>query len=114
MKIPILNLYFLLCYAWDKLEESRLVDIEGIDSTELCDLLARVLIGGTSHLLKMGLDRGYVTKDEEVVGVKGRIEFGDSLKKNLFTRARSQCQFDELSYNVLHNQILKSTNWVFT
>lgn len=109
MEIPIYNIYYLLCYAWNKLEERDIVDVSGIDSTELCDLFAKVLIGGTSRLLKLGLDRGYVQRNEETSGIKGKIEFGYSIKRNLFKIAKAQCQFDELSYNILHNQILKST-----
>ena len=60
MKIPILNIYYLLCYAWNKLEESGLVDVKTEDSTTLLDLFARVLISGTTHILKRGLDRGYI------------------------------------------------------
>jgi 5-methylcytosine-specific restriction enzyme subunit McrC len=109
MEIPIYNIYYLLCYAWNKLEERDIVDVTGIDSTELCDLFAKVLCGGTSRLLKMGLDRGYVQLNEETSGIKGKIDLGYSLKRNLFKKAKVQCQFDELSYNILHNQILKST-----
>lgn len=109
MEIPIQNIYFLLVYAWNKLEEGDIVNIEGIETTELCDLFAKVLIGGTSRLLKMGLDRGYLLQSQELAGVKGKIDFSLSVKRNLFQKAVVQCQFDELSYNVLHNQILKST-----
>ncbi len=109
MEIPIQNIYYLLCYAWNKLEERDIVDVKGIETTKLSDLFAKVLIGGTSRLLKMGLDRGYVSQSEETFGIKGKLNFGLSLKKNLFRNARAQCEFDELSHNVLHNQLLKST-----
>jgi 5-methylcytosine-specific restriction enzyme subunit McrC len=109
MEMPIQNIYYLLCYAWNKLEEGNIVDVKGIETNKLYNLFAKVLINGASRLLKMGLDRGYVVQNEAVPGVKGQIDFGISLKKNLFKKARVQCEFDELSYNVLHNQILKST-----
>jgi len=109
MKIPIQNIYYLLCYAWDKLDEGDIVEVKGIESTELCDLFAKVLISGTSHLLKMGLDRGYLLIGEEISGIKGKIDFGSSLKGNLLKKARVYCLFDELDHNILHNQILKST-----
>jgi len=109
MKIPIQNIYYLLCYAWDKLDESDIVEVKGIESTELCDLFAKVLISGTSHLLKMGLDRGYLLIGEEISGIKGKIDFSSSLKGNLLKKARAYCLFDELDHNILHNQILKST-----
>ena len=109
MKIPILNIYYLLCYAWNQLEESSLVSVKTDDSTTLLDLFARVLISGTTHILKRGLDRGYITHSESIRGVKGKIDFDTTLKKQLLKNARVQCEYDELSYNVLHNQILKTT-----
>jgi len=54
MKIPILNIYYLLCYAWNQLEESEIVNVNTEDSTTLLDLFARVLVSGTNHILKRG------------------------------------------------------------
>ena len=54
MEIPIQNIYFLLCYAWDKLDERDVVDVDPVGITELVDLFSRVLISGTNHLLKRG------------------------------------------------------------
>jgi len=42
VKIPIQNIYYLLCYAWDKLAERDVVAVEAIDTTTLADLFARV------------------------------------------------------------------------
>ena len=64
MEIPIQNIYYLLCYAWDKLEEKELVDVDPAGMTELVDLFARVLSAGTNHVLKRGFDRNYVGRDE--------------------------------------------------
>src|SRR5690606_1318233 len=61
------------------------------------------------HLLRRGLDRGYLNMSEDTPRLRGRIDFGESLKRTLFPRAYAHCHFDELSYDVLHNQILKST-----
>jgi 5-methylcytosine-specific restriction enzyme subunit McrC len=106
--IPIENIYYLLCYAWDKLEEKEVVDVQAIDMTTLADLFARVLINGTHHLLKRGFDRGYVSRYEWTSRLRGRICFYDALRVANRT-SKLPCDFDELSYNVLHNQILKAT-----
>ena len=108
MKIPIQNIYYLLCYAWNKLEEDKAVKVQAEDTSELVDLFAKVLISGTTYLFKKGLDRGYVSINEDTRRIKGKIHFGPSLKRNLFKKAMASCEFDELSYNVLHNQILKA------
>lgn len=108
-KIPIQNIYYLLCYAWNRLEERDMIDVSGIDTTSLVDLFAKVLCGGIEHLLRRGMDRGYVDFAEDSRCLKGKMLFSPTLKRNLLNKAQVHCEFDELSYNVLHNQILKST-----
>jgi 5-methylcytosine-specific restriction enzyme subunit McrC len=109
MNIPIQNIYFLLCYAWDKLEERDLVDVDPVGITELVDLFARVLVNGTSHLLKRGFDRNYVVHGEWTARLKGRVQFTEVARTGAAVTATLPCEFDELSYDVLHNQILKAT-----
>ena len=107
--IPIQNIYFLLCYAWNQLEEKDVVKIDTADSTTLQDLFARVLAGGVRYLMRRGFDRGYILHDEETPRLRGKIDFTASMKRQLWTRGRMQCEFDELSYDVPHNRILKTT-----
>lgn len=109
VNIPIQNIYYLLCYAWDKLAEKDVVAVDAIDTTTLADLFARVLINGTNHLLKRGFDRGYVSQHEWTGRLRGRICFQEAINRNATVTARLPCDFDELSYNVLHNRILKAT-----
>jgi 5-methylcytosine-specific restriction enzyme subunit McrC len=107
--IPIENIYYLLCYAWDKLEERDIVNIDPLESTKLADLLARVLISGADHLVKRGFDRGYVAHYEWTSRLRGRLHFQDSVRRGTLNSVQLSCEFDELSYDVLHNQILKAT-----
>lgn len=109
MRIPIENIYYLLCYAWDKLAERDVVAVEAIDSASLADLFARVLINGTNHLLKRGFDRGYVPHHEWTSRLRGRICFQEAIRKNVVPTSKLPCNYDELSYDVLHNRILKAT-----
>jgi 5-methylcytosine-specific restriction enzyme subunit McrC len=108
-KIPIQNIYYLLCYAWNKLDEKDVVDVTGIDTTSILDLFSKVLISGLNHLLKRGLDRGYVSYSEDVRCLKGKIHLSPTIKRNLLLKVQAHCEYDELSHNVLHNQILKAT-----
>jgi 5-methylcytosine-specific restriction enzyme subunit McrC len=109
IKIPIHNIYYLLCYAWNKLDESDIVDVSGVDSTKILDLFAKVLIGGLNHLIKRGLDRGYVNFGEETRCIRGKINFPLTVKRNLLINTKIHCEYDELCHNVLHNKILKAT-----
>jgi 5-methylcytosine-specific restriction enzyme subunit McrC len=107
--IPIQNLYYLLCYAWNRLDEADLVSIGRDDLQTPQDLFARVLVTGTNRLLKKGLDRGYLEHVEETASLRGKIDFSSSISKLLFEQAKAIVIFDELSHNILHNQILKTT-----
>ena len=65
--IPIANIYYLLCYAWDVLEEKEsLADVDVLDSTDILDLFARVLVNGTRRLVRRGLDRGYLPREGDI------------------------------------------------
>ncbi len=109
MSIPIQNIYYLLCYAWNKLDEKDLVNVQEGDSNELIDLFAKVLINGTTYLLKRGLDRYYVEENEDFRGIKGKLNLDLSIKRNLLIQRKTHCSFDEFSHNILHNQILRTT-----
>ena len=110
MKIPINNVYYLLCYAWDKLEEKdTLAEVGALDSTNLLDLFARVLVNGTRRLLRRGLDRGYLLCQDEIPGVRGKLLVTTTLRRDLIRRGRAACEWDELEYDTLPNQILKTT-----
>lgn len=108
-QIPVQNIYYLLCYAWNKLEEGEVVDVSSVNSTKLVDLFAKVLAGGTHHLIRRGFDRGYLAFAEETPRIRGKIDFSSSLKRNLLARGQARYEYEELDYNVLHNRILKTT-----
>jgi len=107
--IPIRNIYYLLCYAWNRLDEGNIVDVSGVDTTELADLFATVLINGARHLLRRGLDQNYEAHEEELSSIRGRVDVARSARRMLFSHGKAYCQFDELTVNTLPNQILKST-----
>ena len=109
IKIPILNIYYMLCYSWNILDEQNIVEVEQIDKKDVLNLFASVLCNGITYLLKRGLDRSYVIFEEDSRTIRGKIDFSRTLKKQLLKNAKVACIYDELSHNVLHNQILKST-----
>jgi len=109
MSIPIENIYYLLCYAWDKLEEKDQVKVAVDDRTELLDLFAKILINGTRIVLKRGIEKSYVGETIELAGIKGKLELSSTLKSGLFLKQRTICSIDEFSGDILSNQILITT-----
>ena len=52
-KIPITNIYYLLCYAWSHVEEGDVVRLEELGGLErVHDLLGKVLAEGTFRLIR--------------------------------------------------------------
>lgn len=107
--IPIQNLYYLFLYAWNRFEEGQAVDVGAVDSPELYDLFAKVLAGGLKHLLRRGVDRGYVPVQEDLSRIRGRVNFRESMELILRHAPRLNCEFDELQRDIPANQILKAT-----
>lgn len=107
-KIPIENIYFLLCYAWKQLEEAERVNVSASDYTSYIDLFAKVLASCCAYLFKRGLDREYKPESESIKGIKGRLDFANSLNSIMHHKPELVCEYDELSQNILHNQIIKS------
>lgn len=109
VEIPVRNIYHLLCYAWDKLEERDLVNVDAEAFRDLPNLFAKVLANGLRFLFKKGLDRNYIVEADEYPGIKGKLQLSETLKRSTIIRGRTCCEYDEFSHDVLHNRILKAT-----
>ncbi|BDU78149.1 5-methylcytosine restriction system specificity protein McrC [Mesoterricola sediminis] len=107
--IPIRNLYYLLGYAWDLLEEAETWQVELENLPTGLDLLTRLILRGTQRLLRRGIDHGYMAQADVLTTIRGRIDFTASARRMLMERAKVQCDFEEFLPDLLHNRILKST-----
>jgi len=107
--VPIKNIYYIFCYAWQRFDIGQEVSAQSEDSPDILDLFAKVLINATKSILKRGLDREYIAYSEELQGIRGKIAFGETVKKNLLQKMQAHCVLDELSHDNLQNQILKSS-----
>lgn len=109
-RIPILNIYYMLCYAWGHVQERDTARLEALaDLSTVYNLLGKVLAGGVNHLVRRGMDRGYLERREDLAGVRGKLVVGDTVKRALKTRARAACDFEELSADILRNRILRAS-----
>lgn len=109
MKIPIANVYYLLCYAWRHSHDSGVVDLAELGRfDQIHDLFGKILSEGTFRLIRQGLDRGYVEVSEDIPGVRGRVDLAATIKRGLLRRGRIACRYGELSHDVPHNRILRA------
>jgi 5-methylcytosine-specific restriction enzyme subunit McrC len=107
--IPIQNIYYMFCYAWSKFVSSEAIEVGSVDSPELIDLFAKVLLDAFSYLRRRGLDRGYVPTTEALSVVRGKINLQDSIALKIRHTPQLACDFDEFAADIPTNQILKAT-----
>lgn len=108
MPVPLQNIYYLLCYAWNRLEVRNLVDVDSLPGNRVENLLGTVLNEGVSDLIRRGLDRGYVPVEEEGRRLRGKLLVAETVNRLLLRRGRVACRTDELSYDVPHNRVVKA------
>ncbi|QCX34858.1 5-methylcytosine-specific restriction endonuclease system specificity protein McrC [Caloramator sp. E03] len=102
----------MLCYAWDRLKEKDEVKVSQSDFSDIYNLLSRVLINNLEKLIKKGFYKEYNVNYKETSTLRGKINFNDSLKHFGFKRGKLYCEFDDFSYNILYNQIIKTILYI--
>ncbi|WP_439882170.1 5-methylcytosine restriction system specificity protein McrC [Pontibacter sp. MBLB2868] len=108
-QIPIENIYYMLAYAWDRLDEAEAINVGTDRFDDIYNLFTKVLVNGTNHLLKQGLKRDYVEHEELTNRLRGKILFQPSIKQNILQHAQAYCAYDELSFDILHNCLIRAT-----
>lgn len=102
-------MYYILCYAWGMGEMRGRVNVGVEECHSLADLLVHILLNATDDLLKRGMTQGYTVYRDDIDGIKGKIDIGETLKLGRFRQGRVYCRYDELTSDILINQILFST-----
>lgn len=108
-KIPVRNWWHMLLYAWDLVDLKDRLQSEVEDAPDLRALLTKILVFLMKHQVRRGLRGDYVERSEELRGVRGRIDFGETLRGLSMYRGRLHCEFEEFTLNVPRNQIIRST-----
>jgi 5-methylcytosine-specific restriction enzyme subunit McrC len=107
--IPIRNLWHMLLYAWNERPIKNLWSLENIENAPSLDaLLAFILAKLVQQRLRIGLGRSYVNQNQAIRGIRGRIDFAESMKQQSFERGLAFCEFHQYSANAPKNQIVRS------
>ena len=108
--IPIRNLWHMLLYAWNEPPNSSNSLKQDEESAPTLDsLLCLILIRLIEQRFRIGLGRNYLDENHIIKGIRGQINFGESLKKNLFNKGQTSCRYQEFGINVPKNQIVRTT-----
>lgn len=107
--IPIQNVYYMLSYAFQVLNEQGFKNIATEQFDNTADLCAAILARGISIQIKRGLEREYIEKVEPLSSLRGRILITESIKTRSMLKKQMECSYDEFSVDSYMNRIIKTT-----
>ena len=107
--IPIQNIYYMLSYAFQVLNEQGYKNIATEKFNNVAELCAAILAKGISVQLKRGLGREYIEQTESLSLLCGRIEISESIKTRSMLKKQLICSYDDFSVNSYMNRIIKTT-----
>ena len=108
--IPIRNLWHMLLYAWSEPVFNNTLTAGEVESAPTLDaLFALVLTRSMLQRMRIGLGHAYVSEGRTVRGVRGRVNFSESLRQHAFERGEAECDFQQFSANEPRNQIVRSS-----
>ena len=107
--IPIQNIYYMLSYAFQILNEQGYKNIATEQFHNTAELMAAILEKGIAIQLKRGLGKEYIPQTEALSSLRGKIDIAESIKTQSMLRKQLICTYDEFSVNSIMNRIIKST-----
>ena len=106
--IRIQNIYYMLSYAFQVLNEQGYRNIATEDFDNTAELCAAILAHGIGNQIKCGLGKEYISRTEAFSSPRGKIGISESIKSQSLLRKQLVCNYDEFSTNSYMNRIIKS------
>lgn len=107
-KIEMTRLLSLACYAMSSLEfREELFDFIEEDES-LPDILAIALSQAARKAFSRGLLRGYLTEEDALHTVRGRIRFDEQIRRRYGIPLPIELRFDEYTEDILANRLVKA------
>lgn len=107
--IRIQNIYYMLSYAFQVLNEQGYKQVATEDFDNVAELCAAILIKGISLQIKRGLGKEYVVQSEPLSSLRGKIDISASVKQQSMLKKQLVCNYDEFSVNSYLNRIIRTT-----
>ncbi|MCD8148676.1 MAG: 5-methylcytosine-specific restriction endonuclease system specificity protein McrC [Clostridiales bacterium] len=107
--IAIQNIYYMLSYAFQVLNEQGYKNLSTEEFDNTAELCAAILAKGMAVQIKRGIGREYIPVSESRSTLRGKIEISDSIRDKTVLKKQMVCSYDEFSVNTYMNRIIKST-----
>lgn len=108
-KIPTENILYMLSYVMDEVDSNdNLIFLGADDDFNSIDIWTKLFLLNFDIILKKGIYREYIENNDELKGIKGKLDIKNSIIKSSFQNAKAICNYDELTSNNRINQIVKT------
>ena len=110
-KVGIRMLIFLACYSTGafKLRERERHHFE--DAETLPDAMALSIAVAARKAFERGLLPGYLTEEESLHTVRGRIRINDQIRRRFGVPVPVEVRYDDFTEDIVANQLVKAAAW---
>lgn len=105
--VVIRNIYYMMAYAFRAIDVKEFQKLASESFEHLDDLLAAILNIGISLQRKRGFERNYLEQNEDIAGLRGRLDLSKTARLIMSGKQQTHCYFDEFNEDTYKNRILK-------
>lgn len=107
--IRIQNIYYMLSYAFQILNEQGYKKVATEKFENAAELYASILINGIKIQIKRGLIREYIPQCDALSTIRGKVSVSESIKQQSILKKQLVCQYEEFSSNAYMNRIIRTS-----
>lgn len=117
-RVGVANILYMLAVAYRMPASFRRELATFAPYDEMIDAVASYFADTVDDVVRRGLFRAYMERDENLPIVRGRIMFAEDVRLNFALRHRTYCRYSELTWDIPENQVLRQvtqalSNWPF-
>ena len=108
--IPVRNIWLLMLYASDLFRQINNIDQVSAEENpdQIPDLIAEILCHHVQYRVKRNLSYGYQSRQDILNRVRGRIAILETERRQLTSRGKIACRFDELIVDTDRNRFVRN------
>ena len=107
--ICVKNIYYMLSYAFQILNEQGYKQILTEEFDNVAELCAAILSKGVALQVKRGLRKEYLINSDSLSTLRGKIDISVSIREQSLIKRQLVCSYDEFSVNSYMNCLIKTT-----
>ena len=107
--ICVQNIYHMLAYAFQILQEKGYASFATEEFENTAELLSAIIVKGVSIQIKRGLGQIYIEKTTPLSSLRGKMNIAESIKQQTIIKQQLVCTYDDFSVDSYMNRVLKAT-----